>query len=295
MAAGGITLCWGTAHLAVEEALKTGATEGAVLGCGAVGLATARLLQRKGFSVTIYAKDTPPDTTSNIAGGYWAPVTLFDNSHATPAFLDQYERASRFAHRYYQNMVGDYYGVRWIPMYVLAQHPIRMFDAGSSLARIADLFPDAQLLEQGDHPFPVPNVLRFWALLIEPPVFLNAVLRDFLMSGGKLVIRQFENVDAVTALAQPVILNCTGLGAKALFGDQELTPVKGQLSFVPPDPQIDYGTIGPGGIYMFPRRDGILLGGTHEEGEWSLEPSATEAARILGEHQRIFGAFRRPV
>jgi glycine/D-amino acid oxidase-like deaminating enzyme len=64
----GVTLSWGTAHLAVEEALKTNQTKYAVLGCGAVGLATARLLQRRGFEVTIYAKDLPPNTTSNIAG-----------------------------------------------------------------------------------------------------------------------------------------------------------------------------------------------------------------------------------
>src|SRR5262249_45686446 len=43
----GITLSWGTAHLAVEEATKTRATRYAVIGCGAVGLATARLLQRR--------------------------------------------------------------------------------------------------------------------------------------------------------------------------------------------------------------------------------------------------------
>jgi D-amino-acid oxidase len=290
---GGITLCWGTGNLAVEEALQTPHREAAVLGCGAVGLATARLLQRKGFSVTIYTKDTPPDTTSNIAGGYWSPVTLFRRSQATPAFLDQYERAARFAHRYFQSLTGDYYGVRWLPMYVLASNPINMFAEGSSLARIADLFPDARQLSPEEHPFPVSNVLRFWAILIEPPVFLNALQRDFLLNGGKLVIQQFENAAAVAELPQAVIVNCTGLGARALFHDEELMPIKGQLSFVPPDPRVDYGTLGPGDIYMFPRRDGILLGGTHEDGEWSLEPSPAAATRILGEHQQIFGAFKR--
>ena len=43
---GGITLSWGTRELAVTEAWKTGERRFAVLGCGAVGLATARLLQR---------------------------------------------------------------------------------------------------------------------------------------------------------------------------------------------------------------------------------------------------------
>src|SRR5207249_1748378 len=40
----GITLSWGTAHLAVEEVAKTAVPSCAVIGCGAVGLATARLL-----------------------------------------------------------------------------------------------------------------------------------------------------------------------------------------------------------------------------------------------------------
>ena len=37
---GGVTLSWGTAHLAAEQALPAGASRMAVLGAGAVGLAT---------------------------------------------------------------------------------------------------------------------------------------------------------------------------------------------------------------------------------------------------------------
>src|SRR5438876_11931048 len=48
---GGITLSWGTSELAVEEAWKTGQRRFAVLGCGAVGLASARLLPQRGGEV----------------------------------------------------------------------------------------------------------------------------------------------------------------------------------------------------------------------------------------------------
>jgi glycine/D-amino acid oxidase-like deaminating enzyme len=54
---GGITLSWGTAKLAVDLGLAGHVGPVAVLGCGAVGLATARLLQEAGATVTIYAKD----------------------------------------------------------------------------------------------------------------------------------------------------------------------------------------------------------------------------------------------
>jgi glycine/D-amino acid oxidase-like deaminating enzyme len=58
----GITLSWGTAQLAVTEAAPAETRVAAVIGCGVVGLSTARLLQQRGYAVTIYAKAIPPDT-----------------------------------------------------------------------------------------------------------------------------------------------------------------------------------------------------------------------------------------
>src|SRR5882724_1712067 len=56
----GITLSWGTAQLAIQEAAKIETRDCAVIGCGVVGLSTARLLQQRGYTVTIYAKSMPP-------------------------------------------------------------------------------------------------------------------------------------------------------------------------------------------------------------------------------------------
>ena len=86
-----------------------------------------------------------------------------------------------------------------------------------------------------------------------------------------------------------------GLGARALFGDQELTPVKGQLVFLLPQAEVEYMTVGPGDIYMFPRHDGVLLGGTHDRGVWdtSVDPAVTE--RILRESAALLGSMRAGV
>ena len=65
------------------------------------------------------------------------------------------------------------------------------------------------------------------------------------------------------ALDDPVIINCTGLGSRDLFSDYDLILVKGQLTFLLPQPEVDYMVIS-GGLYMFPRSDGILLGGSFE-------------------------------
>src|SRR5690348_3171222 len=79
----------------------------------------ARILQNRGWSVTIYASDLPPATTSNVAGAQWTPTTVFDPDAVTPAFLDTFRKAAHIADRQFQLMVGSAYGVRWLDNYSL--------------------------------------------------------------------------------------------------------------------------------------------------------------------------------
>jgi len=76
-----------------------------------------------------------------------------------------------------------------------------------------------------------------------------------------------------------------------------LIPVKGQLSVLLPQPEIDYAYVAPlpnNLLYMFPRSDGIVLGGTTGQNDWSLEPSDIESARILDGHAGIAAALTDP-
>jgi len=82
-----------------------------------------------------------------------------------------------------------------------------------------------------------------------------------------------------------------GRRGRTLFNDPELIPVKGQLTFLLPQPEVQYAVLG-GDLYMFPRSDGILLGGTHERGNWSLEPNLESKERILAGHKALFDSFR---
>jgi glycine/D-amino acid oxidase-like deaminating enzyme len=286
----GITLSWGTAELAVREAARTEQREVAVLGCGAVGLATARLLQRRGWDVTIYARDLPPRTTSNVAGGLWSPTSVAAPDRLVGAFGEAFREASELAHRAFQDLPGERFGIRWRDNYLFGDSPP---SAPYWVSQVPHLYPGMQSLGPGDHPFPVPHALHYRAMVIEPPIYLRQMLLDFRAAGGSLVVRALGSVEEVLALPEPVVLNCTGLGARDLFGDQELTPVKGQLHVLEPQPEVDYVTLN-GGLYMIPRADGVLLGGTFERGEWSLEPDPAARGRILDGHARFFGGMTGP-
>ena len=119
------------------------------------------------------------------------------------------------------------------------------------------------------------------------------LIEDFQLAGGQFVIRNFTDKKDVLSLAQPVIFNCTGLGAAELFDDNELTPAKGQLVYLPPDPGVDYMTFdgGQGMLYMFPRSDVVLLGGTFKLGDYSTHVEDDETVRIVSEHQKFFSGF----
>jgi D-amino-acid oxidase len=287
----GVTLSWGTGELACREVDHTGEKNVAVLGCGAVGLATARLLQERGCTVSIYAKDLPPHTTSNIAGAQWFPFNVFERGHQSLDFMARLVEAARLANARYQVMVGPRYGIRWLPNYAIRQTPIPNGGMLSLDSPIRDLLPEMRDLQPAENPFPFPSVRQFQTMMIEPNTYLPAVMEDFLVAGGQVKVREFGGIADLRDLPQQVIVNCTGLGAKALFGDDELTPVKGQLTILLPQREIQYCTL-PEDLYMFPRTDGILLGGTHEVGVWSLEPNLQAKARILSEHARIFKEMR---
>jgi hypothetical protein len=69
--------------------------------------------------------------------------------------------------------------------------------------------------------------------------------------------------------------------------------VKGQLAFLPPDPAVDYMTVGPGPglLYMFPRADVTLLGGTYKKGDYTTHVEPEETQRIIEGHRQLFHAF----
>ncbi len=283
----GVTLSWGTARLALDIALQQPARQAAVLGCGAVGLATARLFQDHGFNVTLYARDLPPETTSNIAGALWAPSYLLDEEHETPAFGARLARASRFAHRYFQLLPDQRYGVRWIPLYVLSSRPRPRLSwdwrVTPELFRFTSHAP-------GSHPFGDRYAHEFRLMMIEPSIYLPATLDAFRLAGGELVVRELRSLDDVAALPEPLVVNCTGLGARALFGDDTLIPIKGQLAVIAPQPAIDYGVIGDG-LYLFPRRDGLQLGGTRDRGDGSTTTDPAVTARLIEGHLRLFAGM----
>ena len=290
---GGLSLGWGSSALAVREAADLVPGEAAVLGSGIMGLCTARLLQDAGWRVTIYTRDVYRHTTSNVAAGEWGPFSTHDNDKVDAAFLARLDWAARVSHHAYTNLTGSKYGVRWLESYELHDAP----PGDGARPTYDDLFTYQGILAPGEHPFGNWYAKRMVTMQIDPGTLLRQLTADFQLAGGKLVIRNLADRAEVLTLQQPVIFNCTGLGAATLFDDPDLVPAKGQLVFLPPDPAVDYMTFGGGAfgehgfLHMFPRGDVLLLGGIFKLGDGSRNVEVNETERIVQEHEKLFDAF----
>jgi glycine/D-amino acid oxidase-like deaminating enzyme len=297
----GMSLSWGTGYMAAELALAHGDRRAAVLGSGVVGLTTARQLQRRGFEVTVYAATVPPDTTSNMSLAGFTPTSgLVSSDRRTPEWDEQFRQAVQIAYRQLQLLTGPRYGISWIANYSPTEQP-------QAARGTNTLLPDSVrtgnvLLGPGEHPFQSTYCIERPELRIEPSIYLEALMQDVATFGGKTRIRRFDSVRDVMSLDESLIVNCTGLGAKAIFGDPELVPLKGQLIVLIPQDDVNYSTSGgvrvtPGteGLFahMMPRRDGIILGGTSERDVWTMEINEAERQRVVEGHIQMFAEMRR--
>jgi glycine/D-amino acid oxidase-like deaminating enzyme len=302
----GLSLSWGTGLKAAEMALGHESRRAAVIGCGAVGLATSRQLQRRGFEVTIYAMSVPPNTTSNMAWAGFTPAAwLVDDNMRTPEWDAQFRAAAEVSFREYQWLVGRGRGVDWLDRYNTTDIAPRD-PAGARRPRREPLLPDHLIsgrlrLGPGEHPFPTRYASRVSYMRIEPATYLDALVRDFMDHGGRIVIRRFTNARELVGLEESLVVNCTGLGSGDLFPDPELMPLKGQLTVLVPQSEVNYTVSGNapgappgvGGFSMQPRTDGIILGGTGERGESSLEPNAAAREYIVNSNIDFFARMRR--
>ena len=116
-----------------------------------------------------------------------------------------------------------------------------------------------------------------------------------------MVIRRFGSRRELARLFEKVVVNCTGLGSRELFGDRTMIAVKGQLTVLVPQEGVNYATFGgvPGRgtnsgfpVHMLPRADGIVLGGTSERDVWSLGPNEEARRQIVAAHTELFEGMK---
>jgi len=305
----GWSLSWGSSTIAVQKAMANSPKEVAVIGCGALGLTSAILAQKAGAQVTIYAREMLAQARSARATGSWTPdsrIALTDA--AGPGFgalWEQMARTSFKTYRSYLGLPGD--PVVWNDRYVLSDlspeeqekhHTPDPLGFGQYEDRIRDLTPRYQDLPPGSTPFPTPYVRRSSSMMFNIADYGHTLMGDFFAAGGKFVRAEFHSPAEFANLKEKVVINCPGYGARALCKDESITPVRGQIAWLIPQPEVNYGFF-YNGVSVLSRTDGIVvqhvdggdMKGYKDENETPDRADAEASVAILAE---LYSRFKAP-
>lgn len=278
----GWSLSWGSSGIAARKAMALAGEAGgqptiAVIGCGALGLTSALTLQRLGARVVIYAKDRTPFTRSMRATGTWTPDSrIADADKVSADFPDLWERMAREAFATHQTWLGtDGDPVVFRDRYILSNaqpgpaapaktaeetdpREIHFAEYGD---RIRDIVPRSVQIPVEQTPFPVASARHGTGLQFNVTELAHRLMTQFLLQGGRIETREFHSPAQIAALPEKVVVNCTGYGARALWNDRTITPVRGQIAWLAPQPEVDY-TVFYAGVAVVSRPDGIVVQST---------------------------------
>ncbi|MFI7008543.1 FAD-dependent oxidoreductase [Streptomyces sp. NPDC050145] len=233
-----------------------------VVGGGVIGMSTALTLAERGRRVRLWSRDPVDRTTSAVAGALWWPYRIDPVERVGPWSLRSLRRYEEWAAR------PDETGVRMVEG---VHAGTRLAGLGTWAAAVTGLRDTSRGLAAR-----LP--------LLDMPVHLRLLREEAERAGVVMEARTVTSLDEALAAA-PAVVNCTGLGARELVPDLSVRPVRGQLVVVRnPGVRHWYVSADEGSdatTYFFPQPGGLILGGTAEEDDWSLEPDPAVAAAIV--------------
>ena len=243
-----------------------------VVGAGVSGLTTAAALVEAGWSVDIVARERHPDTVSVVAAAIWTTTTAEPQVRVRQWALTTRERFATIA-------ADSSSGIA-----PLMQREFERVDPGPLWWEST---PFVRRL--GDHELPPEYAAGFEidGFIVEPPIYLDWLTSRLVDQGVTITTNAVTSLEDLEA---DVIVNCAGLAARDLVGDDTMFPIRGQVVAVA-NPGINEGVSDESDAdrvaYVYPRSREVILGGARQIGNELMVPDGDLTARILSDGARL--------
>jgi D-amino-acid oxidase len=251
-----------------------------VLGAGVSGLSVGILLLKNGYTVQIWAKDLPPNTTSNVAAAFWYPYLCNPQDKAT--------RWSRYTLQYLEDYV-----IADPESGCITRVITEIFDHKAMDPWWADAVDSWRRPKIDELPKGYVDGFQVEATVMDSSRYMNWLVEQYKQLGGILEQHEIQDINEAFAKSK-VVVNCTGLGSRTLFNDTELYPIRGQVVKIKSN---GFKTViaddeGPNKMAIIvPRVDDIVLGGTIQENDWNLHEDPKDTEDILNKAKALSPLF----
>ena len=250
-----------------------------ILGAGVSGLSVGIVLLKQGYSVEIWAKDVPPHTTSDVAAALWYPYLCNPRDKAITWSKDTHDYLTAYA------LPDPRSGC-------IMRSFIELFEEPVGEPWWADAVDEYRHALPEELPPGYVDGYQTDVVLMDSEVYMRWLVDVFTELGGVITIREVSDFSEACA-ANPVVINCTGLGSRQLCGDERVYPVRGQVvrASLNSFSDIVVSETASGLSLIAPRIDDVVLGGTTQANNWNTEVDEKDTAEILRKVAALSPAF----
>lgn len=247
-----------------------------IVGAGISGLATAYILAKQKHTIKIIAKNFTPDITSNRAAAFWFPYHIRNDARGIHWCKHSYEVYKGFSEN---SSCG-----------ITMQKLLKVVRQGVEEAEMTwfSFMPEGsyRVLKTYEIPRGFAKAYDILVPLIETQIFLPWLMNELQLMHVAIEEKEIQAFDEITDAE--AIINCSALGARQLCDDKELIPVRGQVALLAPKHNLSIFLDNELPLYIVPRKDAIIIGGTYETG---IEDAVTEATTIDKLLENAFNVF----
>ena len=253
----------------------------AIIGAGITGMSSAFALKGKGYEINIFAKAFSPNITSNRAAAFWFPYHIRNDKRGINWCRESYDFYHAMA-----NVSTSGISIQKLTKVlrnaVIEAEPIWV-----------DFMPQGAMrtLPANELPAGVAKVYEVQVPLVETQLFLPYLQQELVKEGVQFFERTISSFNELTNQFD-VVINCSALGSRTLCNDNKIIPVRGQVGLLEPVEQMDIYLDNEKPLYIVPRKDAIIVGGTYEENidEEITEPETIQ--RLLNNAYETFPSLK---
>ena len=260
-----------------------------IIGAGVVGLSCAykaKEILGENVEITIIAEKFLSETTTFGSGGLWEPYQIAGTPDES---INKWGKIAfdHFLELYHGPYCGTA-GVQLMNFYQLFRSDEKNISPSwKDIVFNFQQLSDAEILKMKLPPV-YTSAYSFSTLVIEQKYYLTWLTNNLKSSGVKFI--QKKILDLHELKGYDSIINCSGLGAYELMGDNSMYPIRGQVLRIKAPWIKNVWMFGSN--YLIPNIDSIVVGGTQQKGDWNTIPSLEDTESILNNVCSLFPSLR---
>lgn len=261
-----------------------------IIGAGVVGLsAAAKIKELVGnhVDITIIAEKFGKDTTTGGCGGLWEPYNL---GNTPSSDIDIWGQAT---YDYFIKLCcgkdAGRSGCQMITSYTFFEYPMENPPTWSHIPSNFTMLTidDIRKLNIPDRYVAGYSYLTVVADQSYYLPYLRSQLDNLDIKFEERIVSSLEDESGYD-----VLINCTGMGASTLLGDNEMHPIRGQILKVKAPWMKHVWNFEPSNHYIIPLLDYVVLGGTSQKGDDNEHVEISDTEHILDGLCEIYPSLR---